>query len=251
MHSEAYHVLSTSARRILPKSLRRIVGNRMDSVLEELTAGSKGPRDEVVHEVRKSYIVELAPEAAKQLRRLPRVRWVGPYQPAYRIDPNVFPEPSKRPWGEVPRDEPKGTRKLLISVFHRDAEEKESVAKVIREAEARSQSACWDASHAQGSRAMKAGMSRPQMSRTLAMPLFSPNPSANLGMMPLLSAYGMARPMQTGGMNPYGAGTPYAGSGGSGGSQGYRQGYGGGGRGATAGSESSTAELQPHRGRAA
>jgi hypothetical protein len=104
------------------------------------------------------------------------------------------------------------------------------------------------ASHAQGSRAMKAGMSRPQMSRTLAMPLFFPNPSPNLGLMPLHSAYGMARPMQTGGMNPYGAaGTPYAGSGGYGGSQGYRQGYEGSERGAIAGLESYTAEPQPYR----
>jgi CHAD domain-containing protein len=38
----------------LRKSLRRIVRNQMDAVLEELTAAPKGPRDEVVHEVRKS-----------------------------------------------------------------------------------------------------------------------------------------------------------------------------------------------------
>jgi hypothetical protein len=34
--------------------MRRIVRNRIDTILEELTAASKGPRDEVVHEVRKS-----------------------------------------------------------------------------------------------------------------------------------------------------------------------------------------------------
>jgi CHAD domain-containing protein len=38
----------------LRKSLRRIVRKQMDAVLEELTAAHKGPRDEVVHEARKS-----------------------------------------------------------------------------------------------------------------------------------------------------------------------------------------------------
>jgi CHAD domain-containing protein len=38
----------------LSKSLRRIVRNQMDAVSEELTEAAKGPRDEVVHEVRKS-----------------------------------------------------------------------------------------------------------------------------------------------------------------------------------------------------
>src|SRR6516225_5475965 len=38
----------------LRKSLRRIVRYQMDAVLEELTQAQKGPRDEVVHEVRKS-----------------------------------------------------------------------------------------------------------------------------------------------------------------------------------------------------
>jgi hypothetical protein len=98
---------------------------------------------------------------------------------------------------------------------------------------------------AQGSRAMNAGKSRPQMSRTLTMPSFSPNPSANLGLIPMLSAYGMAGSMQTGRVNPYSAGTPYAGSGGYGGSQGYPQGYGRSGRGATDASEGSTPEPQP------
>jgi CHAD domain-containing protein len=38
----------------LRKNLRRIVRNQMDDALEELTAVSKGPRDEIVHDVRKS-----------------------------------------------------------------------------------------------------------------------------------------------------------------------------------------------------
>jgi hypothetical protein len=39
----------------LRKSLRRIVRNWMDAVLEELTVASKGSLDEIVHEVRKSF----------------------------------------------------------------------------------------------------------------------------------------------------------------------------------------------------
>src|SRR5262245_25721620 len=39
----------------LRKSLRRIARSQMDAVLKELTAGANGPRDEVVHEVRKSF----------------------------------------------------------------------------------------------------------------------------------------------------------------------------------------------------
>lgn len=103
------------------------------------------------------------------------------------------------------------------------------------------------AGHAQGPRATRSGMSRPQTSGTLAMPPFSPNAAVHLGMIPMLSAYGMARPMQTGRMNPYGAGTSYGGSGGYGGSQGYMQGYPGSREGATAGSEGYTAEPQPDR----
>jgi CHAD domain-containing protein len=38
----------------LHKSLRRIVRKQIDAVLDELTAASKGPRDEVVHDARKS-----------------------------------------------------------------------------------------------------------------------------------------------------------------------------------------------------
>jgi CHAD domain-containing protein len=39
----------------LRKNLRRIVRNRMDAILEELTGASKDSRDEIVHEVRKSF----------------------------------------------------------------------------------------------------------------------------------------------------------------------------------------------------
>ena len=100
------------------------------------------------------------------------------------------------------------------------------------------------AAHAQGSRPTRAGMSGPQMSRNLFMPSFSPNPSLHLGMIPMISAYGMARPMQAGGMYPYDAGTPYGGSSSYGGSQGYTQGYRRRMQAAPAGSEAYTAEPQ-------
>jgi hypothetical protein len=79
------------------------------------------------------------------------------------------------------------------------------------------------------------------------MPMFSPNPALHLGMISMLDAYGMARPMQTMRMNPYGAGTPYPGSGSYGGSQGYTPGYRGSAEEATVGSQGYTAELQPDR----
>jgi plastocyanin len=126
------------------------------------------------------------------------------------------------------------------------------------------------AGYAQGSRATRAQMvrprvsrarmSRPRMSRRLVMPLFSSNPAANLGMIPMLSAYGMARPMQAGAMYPYSAGMPYGGSGSYGGSSMYPYssgmpygasgGYGGSqgypsSQTAPAGSEGYTVEQQP------
>jgi hypothetical protein len=108
----------------------------------------------------------------------------------------------------------------------------------------------YPAAQAQGPRATKAGMSRPQMSRAFALPSFSPNPAARMGMAPMFSAYGMARPMQTGGTNSYGSygsGTSYGGSGGYDGSQGYTQGYQVSGQGAPAGSEVYLAEPQSDR----
>jgi hypothetical protein len=111
--------------------------------------------------------------------------------------------------------------------------------------------------HAQGSRATGASMSRPQMLRTFAMPAFSPDPSVHIGMIPMLSTYGMAQPMQAGRMIPNSAAIPYGGSGNYGGSQGYMPGYGGSqgyipgyqssGEEAPAGSKGYTAEPQPDR----
>lgn len=104
------------------------------------------------------------------------------------------------------------------------------------------------AGHAQVPHAPSARMSRPQRLRAFAMPSFSPNPSVNLGMIPMLGAYGIARPMQSGraySYGSYGAGIPYAGSGSRGGSQGYTQGYRGGEEAAPAASGEYTAEPQP------
>jgi CHAD domain-containing protein len=75
----------------LRKSLRRIVRNRMDAILEELTAASKGPRDEVVHEVRKSL---------KKIRAV--LRFVRPVmgEKVYRRENTCFRD-AARPLTEV------------------------------------------------------------------------------------------------------------------------------------------------------
>ena len=40
-----------------------------------------------------AYIVRLTPETVETVRELESVRWIGPYHPAYRLDPSVVPEP--------------------------------------------------------------------------------------------------------------------------------------------------------------
>src|SRR5438105_13792960 len=60
------------------------------------------------------------------------------------------------------------------------------------------------------------GMSQAQLPRNVTMPAFSPSPSLNLGLMPLLGAYGMGRSQQTGRFSPYGSGASYGASGGYG-----------------------------------
>jgi hypothetical protein len=36
-----------------------------------------------------AYLVRMSPQARAQVEQMPFVRWVGPYEPAYRLDPNV------------------------------------------------------------------------------------------------------------------------------------------------------------------
>jgi Subtilase family len=85
-----------------------------------------------------AYIVRLAPDAALAIRRLPGVRWVGPYHPAFRLDPDVFPEPFTRVYGILPMEsqakERKGWRSVLVYLFDRDEGTKKAVAQVIRDA---------------------------------------------------------------------------------------------------------------------
>jgi plastocyanin len=93
-------------------------------------------------------------------------------------------------------------------------------------------------------RARTGSMSRLQLRRTLAMLPLSSNPSVNLGMIPLLSAYGMAASPQVMRANPYGSPSPYGAPGGYAGSRPYYRDYAEGGKG-TAGSEGYPTEPQP------
>ncbi|MBI1903006.1 MAG: S8 family serine peptidase [Planctomycetia bacterium] len=88
-----------------------------------------------------AYVVRLAPDAAEAVRRLPGVRWVGPYHPAYRLDPNVFPEPEpisqsssiltmRSQFRERRRD---GWRYVLVHLFGRDEATKKAAAQAVRD----------------------------------------------------------------------------------------------------------------------
>jgi hypothetical protein len=48
-----------------------------------------------------AYIVRLTPQTVETVRKLESVRWVGPYHPAYRLDPSVVPEPLTRSFGDL------------------------------------------------------------------------------------------------------------------------------------------------------
>src|SRR5262249_50834896 len=85
-----------------------------------------------------AYIVRLAPDAVKEVRRLPAVRWVGPCHPAHRIDPNVFPDRITTEFGteglRTHEHEPKGWRHVLVYLFERDEAAKKAIGQVIRDA---------------------------------------------------------------------------------------------------------------------
>jgi serine protease AprX len=82
-----------------------------------------------------AYIVRLNANTLKEVRKISALRWVGPYHPAYRLDPNVSPEPVETDTGRLsPEGEPNGRRSVLVYVFERDAETKKEVAQVIRDA---------------------------------------------------------------------------------------------------------------------
>jgi hypothetical protein len=82
-----------------------------------------------------AYVVRLAPTMVEAIRRLRGVRWVGPYHPAYRLDPDVSPEPHRHTgfMGMLSQDlEPRGGRHVLVYLFDRSDGARESVAQVIR-----------------------------------------------------------------------------------------------------------------------
>lgn len=77
-----------------------------------------------------AYIVRLAPEAVETIRRSSEVRWVGPYHPAYRVEPTLFPEEQR----QALFPGPKVWRRILVHLFDRDEGTNNAVAKVIRDA---------------------------------------------------------------------------------------------------------------------
>jgi serine protease AprX len=82
-----------------------------------------------------AYIVSMPPAGAERIRQLKGVRWVGPYHPAYRIDPNVFPERfDNKPSPPEPAKEPQGRRHLFVHLFERDSGAKATAAAAIRAA---------------------------------------------------------------------------------------------------------------------
>jgi hypothetical protein len=82
-----------------------------------------------------AYIVRLKPETVETVRKLESVRWIGPYHPAYRLDPSVVPEPLERNWSFLYMHsqvlEPKGWRYVLVYLFDRDESAKKQVRQVI------------------------------------------------------------------------------------------------------------------------
>ena len=85
-----------------------------------------------------AYIVQLTPETVETVRELESVRWIGPYHPAYRLDPSVAPEPFTRNYSFLPMRsqvlEPEGWRYVLVYLFDRDEGAKKQVRQVIEDA---------------------------------------------------------------------------------------------------------------------
>ena len=85
-----------------------------------------------------AYIVRLTPETVETVRELESVRWIGPYHPAYRLDPSVVPEPLERNGSNLSMRsqlmEPEGWRYVLVYLFDRDEGAKKQVRQVIEDA---------------------------------------------------------------------------------------------------------------------
>lgn len=82
-----------------------------------------------------AYIVRFKPETVETVRELKSVRSIGPYHPAYRLDPSVVPEPFERNGSNLPMRsqlmEPEGWRYVLVYLFDRDEGTKKQVRQVI------------------------------------------------------------------------------------------------------------------------
>jgi hypothetical protein len=81
--------------------------------------------------------VRLTPETVEAVRELDSVRWIGPYHPAYRLDPTLAPEPLTRNYSFLAMRsqvlEPEGWRYVLVYLFDRDEGAKKSVRQVIED----------------------------------------------------------------------------------------------------------------------
>ncbi|MCB8932581.1 MAG: S8 family serine peptidase [Fimbriimonadaceae bacterium] len=69
-----------------------------------------------------AYLVRMDSHARGAVSQLPYVRWVGPYQPAYRLDPDLRKQMEK---GKLP------TQRYNVQVYHYGLEEKQTAAQWI------------------------------------------------------------------------------------------------------------------------
>jgi serine protease AprX len=85
-----------------------------------------------------AYIVRVAPETVETIRKLESVRWMGPYHPAYRLDPSVVPDPFTRNFSFLDMRsqalEPEGWRYVLVYLYDREEGIKKQVRQVIENA---------------------------------------------------------------------------------------------------------------------
>ena len=84
-----------------------------------------------------AYIVQLKPETVVSLRKLDTIRWIGPYHPAYRLDPNLSPERFECNGSDLPMRshllEPEGWRHVFVHLFNRDEGSKQLVRQVVED----------------------------------------------------------------------------------------------------------------------
>jgi hypothetical protein len=83
-----------------------------------------------------AFLVALPAAAVGAVRDLPGVRWVGPYHPAYKLDPNLTPEAFVEPSValRVPAGEAEGFRNVVVLLADPGAAGKAAAAAAVRKA---------------------------------------------------------------------------------------------------------------------